>query len=178
MDFSLSAKAQEFQAKLTAFMDAHIYPNEDAVEAEIVASGNPHHHAQLIEDLKQKARAQGLWNLFLPDTEFGAGLTNLEYAPLCEIMGRSSMASQVFNCNAPDTGNMEILAEFATPEQQEQWLKPLLNGDTRSCFSMTEPDTASSDPTNLQTRAVRDGQNRGTRLRRNCRSIDVRLRLH
>jgi len=157
MDFSPSPKVQEFQAKLTAFMDEHIYPNEAAVEEEIVFSGNPHHHAQMVEHLKEKARQQGLWNLFLPDDRFGAGLTNLEYAPLSEIMGRSSIASQVFNCSAPDTGNMEILAEFGTPEQQEQWLKPLLDGEIRSCFSMTEPDTASSDPTNLQTRAIRDG---------------------
>ncbi len=157
MDFAPSPKVLELQAKLTAFMDAYIYPNEQAMEDEIAASGNPFHHAQIIDELKQKAKDQGLWNLFLPDDHFGAGLTNLEYAPLCEIMGRSAMAAQVFNCNAPDTGNMEILAEFATPEQQEQWLKPLLNGDMRSCFSMTEPHTASSDPTNLQTRAVRDG---------------------
>ncbi len=157
MDFAPSPKVQDLQAKLTAFMNDSIYPNEDAVEAEIVASGNPHHYTTIIDDLKQKARDQGLWNLFLPDNQFGAGLTNLEYAPLCEIMGRSSMASEVFNCSAPDTGNMEILAEFATPDQQAQWLQPLLDGKTRSCFSMTEPHTASSDPTNLQTRAVRDG---------------------
>jgi acyl-CoA dehydrogenase len=157
MDFAPSPKVQAFQAKLTAFMDEHIYPNEAAVEEEIVFSGNPHHHAQMIENLKEKARQQGLWNLFLPDDRFGAGLSNLEYAPLSEIMGRSSIASQVFNCSAPDTGNMEILAEFGTPEQQEQWLKPLLDGEIRSCFSMTEPDTASSDPTNLHTRAIRDG---------------------
>jgi acyl-CoA dehydrogenase len=157
MDFAPSPKVQEFQAELTAFMDEHIYPNEAAVEDEIVCSGNPHHHAQIIEHLKEKAQHQGLWNLFLPDDRFGAGLTNLEYAPLSEIMGRSSIASQVFNCSAPDTGNMEILAEFGTPEQQAQWLKPLLDGEIRSCFSMTEPDTASSDPTNLQTRAIRDG---------------------
>ncbi len=157
MDFAPSPKVLELQAKLAAFMDEYIYPNEQAVEDEVAASGNPYHHAHIIDDLKQKAKAQDLWNLFLPDDRFGAGLTNLEYAPLCEVMGRSSIAAQVFNCNAPDTGNMEILAEFATPEQQEQWLKPLLNGETRSCFSMTEPDTASSDPTNLQTRAVRDG---------------------
>lgn len=159
MDFSPSPKVQALQAKLTAFMEEHIYPHEAAVEEEIVASGNPHHHASIIEDLKQRARAAGLWNLFLPDARFGAGLTNLEYAPLAEIMGRSAMASQVFNCSAPDTGNMEILAEFGTPAQQEQWLKPLLNGEYRSCFSMTEPHTASSDPTNLQTRAIRDGDN-------------------
>jgi acyl-CoA dehydrogenase len=157
MDFAPSPKVLALQAKLTAFMDTYIYPNEQVVEDEIEASGNPYHHARIVEELKQKAKDHGLWNLFLPDDRFGAGLTNLEYAPLCEIMGRSAMAAQVFNCSAPDTGNMEILAEFATPEQQEQWLKPLLNGDIRSCFSMTEPHTASSDPTNLQTRAVRDG---------------------
>ena len=157
MDFAPSPKVVDLQAKLTAFMEAHIYPNEQAVEDEIAASGNPFHHARIIDDLKQQAKEQGLWNLFLPDDRFGAGLTNLEYAPLCEVMGRSAMAPQVFNCSAPDTGNMEILAEFATPEQQEQWLRPLLHGDMRSCFSMTEPHTASSDPTNLQTRAVRDG---------------------
>jgi acyl-CoA dehydrogenase len=157
MDFAPSPKVRELQGQLTAFMGEHIYPNEAAVAEEIAASGNPHHHPQLLEELKQRARAQGLWNLFLPDPRFGAGLTNLEYAPLAEIMGRSDMASQVFNCSAPDTGNMEILAEFGTPEQQERWLKPLLAGEMRSCFSMTEPHTASSDPTNLQTRAVRDG---------------------
>jgi acyl-CoA dehydrogenase len=157
MDFSPTPKVRELQTKLTAFMEEYIYPAEPRVEEEIAASGNPHYHPPLIEDLKQKARAQGLWNLFLPDQTYGAGLTNLEYAPLCEIMGRSPMASQVFNCSAPDTGNMEILAEFGTPEQQQQWLAPLLAGEMRSCFSMTEPAVASSDPTNLQTRAVRDG---------------------
>lgn len=157
MDFSPSPKMQELQAKVTAFMEEYIYPNEAAVEEDVVDSGNPYHHSSILEDLKQRARAQGLWNLFLPDARYGAGLTNLEYAPLSEIMGRSSIGSQVFNCSAPDTGNMEILAEFGTPEQQEQWLKPLLDGAIRSCFSMTEPYTASSDPTNLATRAVRDG---------------------
>lgn len=157
MDFAATSKVQELQARLTAFMVEHIYPNEEAVEAEIVASGNPHHYAHIIDSLKQKAREQGLWNMFLPDDRYGAGLTNLEYAPLSEIMGRSAMASEVFNCSAPDTGNMEILAEFGTPEQRDDWLEPLLAGEIRSCFSMTEPDTASSDPTNLQTRAVRDG---------------------
>jgi acyl-CoA dehydrogenase len=157
MDFAPSPKVLELQAKLTDFMETYIYPNEQAVEDEIEASGNPYHHARIVEELKQKAKDYGLWNLFLPDDRFGAGLSNLEYAPLCEIMGRSAMAAQVFNCSAPDTGNMEILAEFATHEQRQQWLNPLLNGDIRSCFSMTEPHTASSDPTNLQTRAVRDG---------------------
>jgi acyl-CoA dehydrogenase len=157
MDFSPSPKVRDLQARLTAFMEEHVYPAESVVEADIEASGNPHHHPRLIEDLKQRARAQGLWNLFLPDSPYGAGLTNLEYAPLCEIMGRSPIAPQVFNCSAPDTGNMEILAEFGTPEQRQQWLTPLLAGEVRSCFSMTEPAVASSDPTNLQTRAVRDG---------------------
>jgi acyl-CoA dehydrogenase len=157
MDFSPSLKVQNLQAKLTAFMEEHIYPNEAAVQEEIATSGNPHHHPQLMEELKRRARGQGLWNLFLPDAQFGAGLTNLEYAPLAEIMGRSAIAPEVCNCSAPDTGNMEILAEFGTSAQQEQWLKPLLAGEMRSCFSMTEPHTASSDPTNLQTRAVRDG---------------------
>lgn len=157
MDFSPSPKVREFQDKVTGFMEEHIYPAEAAIEKEIEVSGNPHHHPRIIEELKQRARSQGLWNLFLPDTTYGAGLTNLEYAPLSEIMGRSPYASEVFNCSAPDTGNMEILAEFGTPEQKQQWLEPLLAGETRSCFSMTEPDVASSDPTNLQTRAVRDG---------------------
>jgi acyl-CoA dehydrogenase len=157
MDFSLSPKVRTLQARLTAFMAEHIYPAEPVAEAQIVAAGDPHHHPQIIEDLKPLARAQGLWNLFLPHHTYGAGLTNLEYAPLAEMMGRSPIASQVFNCSAPDTGNMEILAEFGTPEQREQWLMPLLAGDIRSCFSMTEPAVASSDPTNLQTRAVRDG---------------------
>jgi acyl-CoA dehydrogenase len=157
MDFSPSPKVRDLQAKLTAFMDEHIYPAEPPVEEAIEASGDPHHHAQIIEDLKQRARAEGLWNLFLPDDTYGAGLTNLEYAPLCEIMGRSPIAPQVFNCSAPDTGNMEILAEFGTLEQKQQWLEPLLAGEIRSCFSMTEPEVASSDPTNLRTRAVRDG---------------------
>jgi acyl-CoA dehydrogenase len=157
MDFSPTPKVRELQTKVTAFMEEHIYPAESKVAAEIEASGDPHHHPQCIEDLKKRARAAGLWNLFLPDNTYGAGLTNLEYAPLSEIMGRSPIASQVFNCSAPDTGNMEILAEFGSSEQKKQWLEPLLAGEIRSCFSMTEPAVASSDPTNLQTRAVRDG---------------------
>lgn len=157
MDFAPTPKVRDLQERLTAFMEDHIYPNEAAVEAEIVASGDPHHHPRIIEELKQRARSQNLWNLFLPDETYGAGLSNLEYAPLSEIMGRSTFASEVFNCSAPDTGNMEILAEFGTAEQKQQWLVPLLAGAIRSCFSMTEPDVASSDPTNLQTRAIRDG---------------------
>ncbi len=157
MDFAPTQKVCELQEKVTAFMQEHIIPNETAIEEEIEASGNPHHHPQIIEALKKQARAQDLWNLFLPDHTYGAGLTNLEYAPLSEIMGRSPFASEVFNCSAPDTGNMEILAEFGSPEQRKEWLEPLLSGEIRSCFSMTEPEVASSDPTNLQTRAVRDG---------------------
>jgi acyl-CoA dehydrogenase len=157
MDFAPTPKVRELQDRLTAFMEEYIYPAEPRVEEEIEASGNPHHHPRLIEDLKKRARAAGLWNLFLPDKVYGAGLTNLEYAPLSEIMGRSPIASQVFNCSAPDTGNMEILAEFGSAEHKKQWLEPLLAGEMRSCFSMTEPAVASSDPTNLQTRAVRDG---------------------
>ncbi len=157
MDFAPTPKVRELQEKVTAFMQEHIIPNETAIAEEIEASGNPHHHPQIIEALKKQARAQDLWNLFLPDHTYGAGLTSLEYAPLSEIMGRSPFASEVFNCSAPDTGNMEILAEFGSPEQRKEWLEPLLSGEIRSCFSMTEPEVASSDPTNLQTRAVRDG---------------------
>jgi len=157
MDFAPSPKVREFQDKLTAFMEEHIYAAEAVAQEQIAASGNPHHHAQIIQELKQRAHTAGLWNLFLPDQTYGAGLTNLEYAPLAEIMGRSPIAPEIFNCSAPDTGNMEILAEFGTNAQRRQWLEPLLAGEIRSCFSMTEPAVASSDPTNLQTRAVRDG---------------------
>jgi acyl-CoA dehydrogenase len=157
MDFSPSPQVRELQDRLTAFMEAHIYPAEAVAEEQIQAAGNPYHQPPILEDLKKQARAAGLWNLFLPDRTYGAGLNNLEYAPLAEIMGRSFMAPEVFNCNAPDTGNMEILAEFGTAEQRRQWLEPLLAGDIRSCFSMTEPAVASSDATNIQTRAVRDG---------------------
>jgi acyl-CoA dehydrogenase len=157
MDFAPSPKVREFQDKLTAFMEEYVYAAEAVAQEQIAASGNPHHHAPIIQELQQRARTAGLWNLFLPDQTYGAGLTNLEYAPLAEIMGRSPIAPEIFNCSAPDTGNMEILAEFGTPEQRRQWLDPLLAGEIRSCFSMTEPAVASSDPTNLQTRAVRDG---------------------
>jgi len=157
MDFAFSDKVRALQDKLNAFMAEHIYPNERVHAEQVRASGDKHHHAPILEELKAKAREQGLWNLFLPDDTYGAGLSVLEYAPLAEIMGRSFIASQVFNCNAPDTGNMEILAEFGTEEQRKQWLEPLLDGKIRSCFSMTEPAVASSDPTNLQARAVRDG---------------------
>lgn len=157
MDFAPSPKVREFQDRLSAFMEEYVYAAEAVAQEQIAASGNPHHQAQIIQALKQRARTADLWNLFLPDRTYGAGLSNLEYAPLAEIMGRSPIAPEIFNCSAPDTGNMEILAEFGTPEQRRQWLDPLLAGDMRSCFSMTEPAVASSDPTNLQTRAVRDG---------------------
>jgi len=157
MDFAPAPKVREFQDRLTAFMEEYVYAAETVAQEQIAASGNPHHQAQIIQELQQRARTAGLWNLFLPDQAYGAGLTNLEYAPLAEIMGRSPIAPEIFNCSAPDTGNMEILAEFGTAEQRRQWLEPLLAGAIRSCFSMTEPAVASSDPTNLQTRAVRDG---------------------
>ena len=157
MDFAHSDKVVALQEKVTAFMEQYVFPNEDTYEQQIRDSGNKHHHPEILEELKVKARAAGLWNLFLPDKQFGAGLTNLEYAPLSEIMGRSLWASEVFNCNAPDTGNMEILAEFGTEAQTKEWLEPLLDGKIRSCFSMTEPETAGSDPTLLQTLAVREG---------------------
>jgi acyl-CoA dehydrogenase len=138
-------------------MDRFIYPNEQTFRDQVAASGNPHHHAEIVDELKAKAKAEGLWNLFLPDDEYGAGLTNLEYAPLAEIMGRVGWASEVFNCAAPDTGNMEILAQFGTPEQKRQWLLPLLNGEIRSAFAMTEPDVASSDAANIQLSIKREG---------------------
>jgi acyl-CoA dehydrogenase len=157
MDFSPSPKVEALRAPLLAFMDRHVYPNEQAALAEshLVRDGVP--YPPLLVELRRRARAEGLWNLFMPDDVRGAGLTNWEYGLLCEIMGRSPIAPAVFNCAAPDTGNMEILAEYGTPAQQERWLAPLLAGEIRSCFSMTEPETAGSDPTLLATRAVRDG---------------------
>jgi alkylation response protein AidB-like acyl-CoA dehydrogenase len=155
MDFEPSAKTKELQRRLQSFMDVHVYPNEQRFHEEIERERwKP---ARIVEELKPKARQEGLWNLFLPHDENGAGLTNLEYAPLCEIMGRSHMAPEVFNCSAPDTGNMEVLARYGTAEQKEKWLKPLLAGEIRSCFSMSEPDVASSDATNIASGIVRDG---------------------
>ena len=155
MNFEFSAKTKELQRRLQAFMDEYVYPNEQRFQNEIERERwKP---TRVIEELKPKARAAGLWNLFLPNDESGAGLTNLEYAPLCEIMGRSVMAPEVFNCSAPDTGNMEVLARYGTPEQKEKWLKPLLEGEIRSCFAMTEPEVASSDATNIRASIVRDG---------------------
>jgi acyl-CoA dehydrogenase len=160
MGFEWSAKTKGLAEQLTAFMDELIYPNESRLHAEIQANrehGNPWVALQLMEELKAEARSRKLWNLFLPDSDFGAGLTNLEYAPLCEIMGRSHFAPEVFNCSAPDTGNMEVLARYGTWEQQERWLKPLLAGTIRSAFGMTEPAVASSDATNVELSIVREG---------------------
>jgi acyl-CoA dehydrogenase len=156
MDFDHSPKVKALQKKLDAFMGEFIYPNQQPYR-EQTASDDRWRPSPLIEGLKPKARAAGLWNLFLPDSEHGAGLTNLEYAPLCEIMGRVPWAPEVFNCSAPDTGNMEILDRYGTPEQKDRWLRPLLNGEIRSGFAMTEPDVASSDATNIKSRIVRDG---------------------
>ncbi len=156
MSFDLSSKVQDLQRRLGAFMDDHIYPNEKHFYEEAETLG-PWKVYPTIEALKPLAQAQGLWNLFLPQSEHGAGLTNLEYAPLCEVMGHSFLAPEVFNCSAPDTGNMEVLARYATPEQQSRWLTPLLNGQIRSCFAMTEPRVASSDATNIESSIVRDG---------------------
>jgi acyl-CoA dehydrogenase len=155
VNFEFTEKTRELQVRLQAFMDEHIYPNEQRFFDEI--ESDRWKPARIVEELKPKARAAGLWNLFMPDQENGAGLTNLEYAPLCEIMGRSSMAAEVFNCSAPDTGNMEVLARYGTPDQKEKWLQPLLAGKIRSCFAMTEPAVASSDATNIEASIVRDG---------------------
>jgi len=158
MDFDFSPKVEAMREQLLGFMDQHIYPNERLV-AEQVAEGDRFTTPRIITELKQLAKSAGLWNLFLPVAygKFSPGLTNLEYAPLAEIMGRVPWASEVFNCNAPDTGNMEVLARYGTPEQQERWLRPLLDGEIRSAFCMTEPEVASSDATNIQTSIVRDG---------------------
>jgi acyl-CoA dehydrogenase len=155
MNFDYTDKVKSLQQRLRAFMDEHIYPNEKRFYQEI--ENDRWAPTKVIEELKPKARAAGLWNLFLPDDDQGAGLTNLEYAPLCEIMGRSILAPEVFNCSAPDTGNMEVLARYGTPEQKERWLKPLLAGEIRSCFAMTEPAVASSDATNIQASIRREG---------------------
>ncbi|MGE0105055.1 MAG: acyl-CoA dehydrogenase family protein [Blastocatellales bacterium] len=156
MNFEYSDKVKYLQKKLSGFMDEHIYPNEEKFYEQL-NSGDRWKVIPIIEELKPKAKAEGLWNLFLPESELGAGLTNLEYAPLCEIMGRVPWASEVFNCSAPDTGNMEVLVRYGTAEQKEAWLKPLLEGEIRSCFAMTEPEVASSDATNIQASIVRKG---------------------
>lgn len=156
MNFDYSDKTKDLIARMEAFMDEHVYPNEQRFMDE-VAEGDRWQPTQIIETLKAKAKKAGLWNLFLPESEYGAGLTNLEYAPLCEITGRVLWAPEVFNCSAPDTGNMEVLMRYGTPAQQKQWLFPLLAGEIRSAFAMTEPDVASSDATNISISIVRDG---------------------
>jgi acyl-CoA dehydrogenase len=158
MDFAFSDRCEDLRGRLLEFMEERVYPAEPVYRDQMAAAGDPDHHPTVIEELKAEARARGLWNLFLPDEQFGAGLSNLDYAPLAEITGRSPMiAPEALNCAAPDTGNMEILAEFGTPEQQDLWLAPLLEGEIRSCFSMTEPDVASSDARNIQARIEREG---------------------
>ena len=156
MDFAYSAKVEALQEKLRGFMDDHIYPNE-ARYAEEIATGDRWQPSAIMEKLKDKAKAAGLWNLFLPESERGAGLSNLEYAPLCEIMGRSPLAPEVFNCSAPDTGNMEVIERYGTAAQKREWLEPLLEGRIRSCFAMTEPGVASSDATNIASTIKREG---------------------
>ncbi|WP_088072267.1 acyl-CoA dehydrogenase [Gottfriedia luciferensis] len=158
MDFLYSPKVQELQAKLTKFMEMYVYPNEQLYEEQLNSQETRWSDVPpIMEQLKEKAKQEGLWNLFLPESDVGAGLTNLEYAPLCEIMGRSLIGPEVFNCSAPDTGNMEVLERYGTNEQKEKWLVPLLNGEIRSCFSMTEPEVASSDATNIEASIKRDG---------------------
>ncbi|MEV1021144.1 acyl-CoA dehydrogenase family protein [Streptomyces sp. NPDC050264] len=156
--YELSDKAKGYQDKLLAFMDEHVYPAEPVYAAQMAESGDPHFHPPVIEELKTEAKKRGLWNLFHPHPEWGPGLTNLEYAPLAEIMGRSAhLAPEATNCNAPDTGNMEVLTLFGTEEHKEKWLKPLLDGEIASAFAMTEPAVASSDASNIQLRMERDG---------------------
>ena len=156
MNFENSQKVKDLQEKITNFMNEHVYESEGIYKKQVEEGGRwciP----QIMEDLKSKAKSQGLWNLFLPESDLGAGLTNTEYAPLCEIMGRSPIGAEVFNCSAPDTGNMEVLVRYGTEAQKEEWLKPLLNGEIRSSFAMTEPDVASSDASNIQGSIVREG---------------------
>ncbi|WP_414472398.1 acyl-CoA dehydrogenase family protein [Microvirga sp. M2] len=155
MDFTYNAKTTELLERLGAFMDAHVYPNERRYHEEVEA--DRWGHPPVLEELKAKAKAAGLWNLFLPDSRHGAGLSNVEYAPLCEMMGRVHFSSQVFNCSAPDTGNIETLERYGTEAQKDRWLPPLLAGEIRSAFAMTEPDVASSDATNIRSSIVRDG---------------------
>jgi acyl-CoA dehydrogenase len=157
MPFDYSPRVQDLRERLAAFMNEHVYPNETTYRRQI-REGDRWEPVPIVEELKPKAQAAGLWNLFLPESEYGAGLSNVEYAPLCEIMGRASpFAPEVFNCSAPDTGNMEVLVRYGTPEQRRHWLEPLLAGRIRSCFAMTEPDVASSDATNIKSSIVRTG---------------------
>jgi acyl-CoA dehydrogenase len=159
MDFDLTPKAAQLQERLDEFMQCHVYPSEPVHQRQIEESGDPHFHPPVMEELKQEARQRGLWNLFLPhETEWGGGLSSLDYAPLAEITGRSLIAAEALNCSAPDTGNMELLTTFGTEEQKLRWLRPLLEGEIRSCFAMTEPGVASSDATTIQCRIERDGE--------------------
>jgi acyl-CoA dehydrogenase len=158
MDFQPSKRCIEFKERLSAFMDEHVYPSEEVYERQLRESGDPHHQPAVMEQLKTHAREAGLWNMFLPDETLGAGLSNSDYAPLAEILGRSRIASEACNCSAPDTGNMEVLFQFATDEQKERWLRPLLDGEIRSAFAMTEPAVASSDATNIGMSITRDGE--------------------
>ncbi|WP_406945629.1 acyl-CoA dehydrogenase [Halobacillus sp. SY10] len=158
MNFDYSDKVKGYLEKLQRFMDEHVYPNESVYEDQLNAQKDRFSEVPpIMEELKLKAKEEGLWNLFLPDDTYGAGLSNLEYAPLCEMMGRSLIGPEVFNCNAPDTGNMEVLARYGSEAQKDEWLEPLLKGEIRSCFSMTEPDVASSDATNIKSSIRRDG---------------------
>jgi acyl-CoA dehydrogenase len=157
MDFELSNRCNDFRERLLAFMDERVYPAEPVYEEQLREAGDPHAQPAVMEELKRDARERGLWNMFHPDERFGAGLTNCDYAPLAEILGRSAIASEACNCSAPDTGNMEVLTQFGTPEQQDRWLRPLLDGEIRSAFAMTEPDVASSDATNIALRIEREG---------------------
>jgi acyl-CoA dehydrogenase len=157
MDFQPSQRCAEFKERLTAFMDEHVYPAEPVYKRQLREAGDDQHQPAIMEELKARAREAGLWNMFLPDATLGAGLSNSDYAPLAEILGRSHIASEACNCSAPDTGNMEVLYQFATPEQKDSWLTPLLDGEIRSAFAMTEPDVASSDATNIALRIERDG---------------------
>jgi len=157
VDFALSERTEKYLERLSAFMDAHVFPNESVYRHQLESGPSRWQIPPVMEELKAKARREGLWNLFLPEGEYGPGLTNLEYAPLCELMGKSPIAPEVFNCSFPDTGNMEVLVRFGTPEQKQRWLAPLLDASIRSAFAMTEPDVASSDATNIQASIVRDG---------------------
>jgi acyl-CoA dehydrogenase len=157
MDFEPSQRCSEIKERLSAFMDEHIYPAEEVYKRQLRESGDPHHQPAIMEELKTRAREAGLWNMFLPDAEHGAGLSNSDYAPLAEILGRAHIASEACNCSAPDTGNMEVLHQFATDEQKDRWLTPLLDGEIRSAFAMTEPDVASSDATNVALSIERNG---------------------
>ncbi len=157
MDFEPSERCREFTERLQAFMEEHVYPAEPVYEQQLAESGNPHHQPAVMEQLKGAARDAGLWNMFLPDAEHGAGLSNSDYAPMAEILGRSRIASEACNCSAPDTGNMEVLHQFGDEAQKETWLMPLLDGEIRSAFAMTEPAVASSDATNIALRIERDG---------------------